>query len=198
MTNKNDEYREILTTHIGSSTCKYNRQGNEKFDLDGLGPKGLCLDLYHSAYPYCLAMLYGAVFSWEEDPEAVHAQCPAPGGNIHYEVRRKRLPEIIEVNGIKKKMEVWINIIDRQKVEEGETAGCQCSHEYGESYEFNQGDYRGQMCPAAFNNIWPEIKALNSGGKTPWITDDGMARGQCPDNIPKIQFEITKNLNDLQ
>ena len=35
-------------------------------------------DLNHSAYPYALAMLYGAVFDFENEPDVVNAQCQAP------------------------------------------------------------------------------------------------------------------------
>ena len=68
----------------------------EEFDVNTMGPKGLCPDLNHSAYPYALAMLYGASFDFEKEKDVVNAQCPAPHGNVHFQVKRITLPKISE------------------------------------------------------------------------------------------------------
>jgi len=170
-------------------TCKYYRKENEVFDLQHLGPKGLCLDLYFSAYPYCLALLYGASFSWEKDKNAVNAQCPAADGSVHFEVRRIPLKKEIISHGIKKKCKIMIKITRVEKPSGTYAHGCTCAHKAGQEFEFNQGDDLSQMCPAAFNNIYPNLKALLSGGNPNWTKGKKIFM-QCPDNISAIMFEI--------
>jgi uncharacterized repeat protein (TIGR04076 family) len=189
---KSEISRQIEVKHSCSGTCKYYRTGKESFNLSTLGPPGLCLDLYSSAYPYCLALLYGAEFSWEKDKNAVNAQCPAPTKTVHFEVRRVPLEKAIMSNGIKKDKNILIRIIDLAESPGEYENGCACNHAPGQEFEFNQGDFLDQMCPAAFYNIYPTIKQVLSRGKLPW-TRAGKVYARCPDNNPKITFEIKEN-----
>lgn len=157
----------------------------EVFDITTMGPKGLCPDLNHSAYPYALAMLYGASFDFENNADVVNAQCPAPEGNVHFQVRRVKLPKVEISKGVKKNVKIFIRITSIDKKAEG----CCCSQKVGEEYEFNQGDLLEQMCPAALYNIYPTLKAVTGHGKERW-TKDGKTFVQCPDNFSKLKFEI--------
>lgn len=189
----------ILVKHVKNSskrdfqcqTCKYYRKESETFDIEHLGPKGLCLDLYYTAYPYFLALLYGAEFSWERDKNIVHAQCPAPAGNIHFEVKRIPLKDEVISKGIKKKCRIILRITKIEEADSEYANNCVCTHKVGQEFEFNQGDFLSQMCPAAFYSIYPVIKTLLNDGKACW-ENQGKVFVQCPDNNTKIMFEITK------
>ena len=173
-------------------TCKYHRFGNEKYNLKNLGPPGICLDLYHSAYPYALALLHGAKFKWmKTDCDVVHAQCPAPTNPVHFEVRRIPLEKVIENNGVKKDKLIMIKIKSIGENTGSYENGCICPHSVGQEYEFNQGDLLEQMCPAAFHELWPTIKTLLNNGKNIW-SKEGTIHMRCPDNVPKIKFKIKK------
>jgi uncharacterized repeat protein (TIGR04076 family) len=179
-------------SNLKKHTCKYYRSMLEEFGLNSLGPEGICLDLYYAAYPYCLALLYGAKFTWENDKNAVNAQCPAPAGNVHFQVMRKPLKKQIISNGIKKKCRIIIKITHIEKSVLKCKNGCDCKLMAGQKFEFNQGDDLNQMCPAAFYNIYPNIKTFMNSKKASWMKD-GKIFMQCPDNISGIMFEITKN-----
>ena len=156
----------MIIKHI-KNNCKYYRKMNETYDMNHMGPEDLCLDLYHSAYPYCLAILYGAKFTWMDDKTCVCGQCPY--GRVHFKV--KRIPIEEEKEGIKKTCRIIIEIISSNN--------CYNNHIVGEEYEFNQGDLLDQMCPAAFYNIYPILKCTS--------TDVNV---ECPDNNTKIGFEV--------
>ena len=185
--------RHIVNTskkYLEKHTCSYYRQCNETFDIEHLGPKGLCLDLYFAAYPYFLGLLYGAEFSWEKDKDAVNAQCPAPDGNVHFEVRRVPLRKEVISRGVRKKYKIMLKIAHvEKKTGEYINNSCICSHKVGEEFEFNQGDFLEQMCPAAFYNIYPVLKLMLNGGKECWKKNNRVYM-QCPDNKTAIMFEV--------
>lgn len=188
--------KKLIVRHIKNTskclkkhTCKYYRAMGEAFDLRHLGPKGLCLDLYFSAYPYCLSLLYGAKFTWEKDKNAVNAQCPVPEGNAHFKVFRQRLEKPVISNGIKKRCKVFIQITRVEKTSNRYRNNCKCFHKIGQKFEFNQGDDLAQMCPAAFYSAYPAIKSILGGGRPAWLKS-GKTYFQCPDNISAIMFEI--------
>lgn len=193
------EGERIIIKHIKNTskknlkkhTCKYYRKELEVFDLDHLAPKGLCLDLYFAAYPYCLSLLYGACFTWEKDKNVVNAQCPAADGNVHFKVKRIPLKKQVISNGIKKNNKIIVEIIRVEKSKGEYENSCICPHETGEKFEFNQGDDLTQMCPAAFYNIYPNLKSMLNKGEPSW-SKNGKVFMQCPDNISGIMFEITK------
>lgn len=194
---KSEKGKSICLTHVENfskqglkkHTCKYFRKKHEKFSLTQLGPKGLCLDLYFAAYPYCLALLYGAHFSWEKDALAVSAQCPAPEGNVHFEVRKEPLTQQILSNGIKKNCKIVITVTAVEPSKKRFRNGCVCRHKKGEKFEFNQGDDLTQMCPAAFYTLYPNLKVMLNGGKASWIKEKKVYM-QCPDNISGIMFKL--------
>lgn len=186
-----NNHKQNLEKQSPKQTCKYYRYCNEAFDLEHLGPKGLCLDLYFAAYPYFLALLYGAKFSWENDKNTVHAQCPAPSGSVHFEVRRIPLEKEILSEGIKKKVKIIVKITYIEEQVGDYNYSCICSQKVGQEFEFNQGDFLEQMCPAAFYNIYPTIKSMLLNREKRW-SKGGKVYMQCPDNNIGIMFEISK------
>ena len=189
---------------VGERTCKYHREIGKTFDINHLGPKGMCLDLYYAAYPYCLALLHDAEFSWmkQKNPNSVQAQCPAPTKSIYFEVNRKKLEQPIESQGVKKDKIITIKI---NKIEDSEGEYCNncvnCPHYPGQEFEFNQGDFLNYLCPAAFYNLWPTIKTIINNGEIPWKNKEtNKVHARCPDNDTRIAFEIEKidNQNETQ
>lgn len=180
--------KNLVIKHIGNNTCKYHRVPGNSYDINHLGPKGLCLDLYHSAYPYFLSLSEGAEFSWMKkiDKDAVYGQCPAYDGSVHFEVRRIPLEKEVLSNGIKKLKDIILTI---SKIEDRQENNCVCPHMVGQKFEFNQGDFLEQICPAAFNNMFPTINTIISGGKSSWEKQNGIYI-MCPDNLTKIEFLI--------
>jgi len=180
---------------VGDITCKYHREIGKTYDIEHLGPKGICLDLYHAAYPYCLALLHGAEFSWMKDknPNSVFGQCSAPIKCVYFEVIRKKLPETIINQGVKKEQQILIKIKEIEDSEGEYNNSCiNCPHKSGQVFEFNQGDFLDELCPAAFNNLWPSLKTILNDGKIHW-EKNGKIYGRCPDNDTRIAFEIKKN-----
>ena len=135
-------------------------------------------------------ILQQAVFDFENEPDVVNAQCPAPHGNVHFQVRREKLPKVEISKGVKKKVKIFIRITSIDDKAEN----CCCNQKVGAEYEFNQGDLLEQMCPAALYNIYPTIKAVTGHGKERW-TKNGKTFVQCPDNFSKLKFEIETKKN---
>lgn len=79
----------INIEHI-SGTCGYHKVKGRVLSLGECVPDEMCPHAFFAAYPYCLALLYNAEFTWMKDTDknAVMAQCPAPWNQVIMKIKR--------------------------------------------------------------------------------------------------------------
>jgi len=151
--------------------CKYHREIGQEYSLKNVVPDGVCFDVLHIAYAYCLGLANKAVFYWTEktDRDAVIAQCPF--GKIVMEVRR-------EEEGKK----VIVRIIEKR----GE---CKKKMEKGQEFLFNLGEDHTTICPAGFNAIYPYLLLVKNKRMRKILVE-------CPDHINRVVYEIERRKNE--
>lgn len=182
--------------HI-SGSCKYHRETGKTYSFKDLVPEDFCPHAYFAAYPYCLSLLYGAIFSWMKkiDENAVEAQCPAPHNPVVMKIWRELIPkDKRKTEKDEDKYNIYIEVIEKVKNSDKSHKCCErCAQtmKIGKMAEFNKGQLPG-ICPAAFNQMFPYLVAMESGGKIDWQNEDGSVILPCPDNISKINFLIKK------
>lgn len=187
--------------------CNYHK-ARECQDNTTLGPKGLCLEVYHNAYPHCLGMLYGATS--EDECTASHLiRCPSHENYVVMEIVRSPLFLRFKLlNIIKKIVNKFFPIaIPRCRIllKVRKVIGdCPKKHKTGDAFEFNLGNlqltsniiiplgYPSEMCPAAFDNLYPFIGWHSLNKRLPWINDDNHSILQCPDHKSNISFRFEK------
>lgn len=175
----------IIKMHTFDPKCKYKlhqRPGSFKASL--LAPKGMCLDAYFSAYPYCLGLMYGAQFRFMKDPNTITFQCPSPTRPIVIEARRIRLG--------RKRIKVMMRVIDILRLKNSCEDSCKgrCSAKIGQEFEFNHMGQCPQMCPAGFLHIFPYLTTLLRGGRVPWATGKNSFLVHCPDERINVSYEV--------
>ena len=57
---------------------------------DDLRSPKLCIDASNAAHPYVLALMFGVVFPFGDDPDVVRVACPDPDNPLILELRRLR------------------------------------------------------------------------------------------------------------
>lgn len=68
---------------------------------------------------------------------------------------------------------------------------CDANHKVGEEWYVDDKTPKG-MCIAAFDVIYPYLKALSFGGSFPWASDADTAVVACPDPENPVVFEIKR------
>jgi uncharacterized repeat protein (TIGR04076 family) len=68
---------------------------------------------------------------------------------------------------------------------------CQAGHCPGQEYILDNFKLSGNLCPDAFNSLWPYIQVLRFGGKYPWGDEDGVSIA-CPDPDNLAVFDIRR------
>ena len=188
--------------------CNYHKAGNF-FDIKEFGPKGLCIEAYHSVYPFCLGMLYGADLFGNKEAENNLAHCPSADNYVVMKINSAPLPLRIKALNIVKsfvnsfypvafsKRRIFIEIVEV-------TGVCPKNHKTGEMFEFNLGNlqltknviislgYEKEMCPAAFNSLYPFLGWYSITKKMPWAQKDSQSVLQCPDHKANVSFEFNE------
>ncbi len=155
--------------------CKYHKIIGQEYNLEQIAPSSMCLDAFHVVYPYGLSLTYGASFSWMEDKDSVIAQCPNKSNTVTFKIRRIRLTE--------KKVRIEIEVIDTK-------GGCRKKHRIGDKFIMNLGDFP-EICPAAFDEIFPYIQILRFGGRVGW-EESGKVFVQCSDHLNTVTYQLIK------
>jgi uncharacterized repeat protein (TIGR04076 family) len=90
---------------------------------------------------------------------------------------------------------VMIKIIKKE-------GNCPCTYRDGDVFEFNPGNlqitkdmilslgYPKEICPAAFDSIYPFLGAYLIRQKLPWANKDFRSIIQCPDHNANVSFKI--------
>lgn len=176
-----------------SHRCRYHKWPlREKYDETNWIPKGLCPEMFHAAYPACLAMIYGG--------EGVPREITCPSGKVRVRIELEDRPlKILREAGMKGFNILRMNTeipLKRCFLRTIEADGCPLGTIAGALYEFNMGDNRG-ICPAMFHNIYPPLSAKMAGRPFPWPELVG-CRGivQCPDSVSGITMKFKENSGD--
>ena len=200
-----DRKQVFVKTEVLKKRCKYHKRAGEKYDMDSLGPPGLCLDAYHVAYPYCLALLYDAEFTKSDERyhhtdsqrDRVLVQCPNPKERVVMEIRRYYvLPKAVKslknlAERILEKLSFPVDVIEyRIGIMVVEVKGnCPHSHKVGEKFWFNirtrlfwLNGRQEEICPASFDQLYPFIALARRGVKIPWSNNGSSACLNCPDD----------------
>jgi len=172
--------------------CKYHPKIGQSIKFRNILPKGVCPYAYAAIYPYALSLLYDAEFSWRKhiDKDSVIAQCLRPGNQMVFKIKRIKNPKINK-RLLKKYQEERYKIIFEFIEKKGGPRNCSDCLGYknmvvGKSFEFNRGDLP-EMCPAAFNQLFPYLASLLTSGKKRF-----KARFACPDPKTDVCFEVSK------
>lgn len=175
-------------THL----CRYHRLPRRvHYDNRLLAPRGMCIDLFHAAYPYGLGMMYGAKFQ-----EPIVVSCPYPSANVCVKLEVKTLLTkplrrfiAYVLSKIGRKVEIpGIRLI--MTILQGANSNCPCAYTQGTQFQFNiwQGK---EVCPALFDALYPAVHNVMRGGHIPWQW--GMENNEivCPDSKSNITLALT-------
>lgn len=163
--------------------CKYHNKKGGIYNRKGLSPDGMCPHLFHKAYPYALALLYGARFKGAEENATIAVTCPALEDPISIEVYRIRQDGVTErIKNFLKELLVLLNLHCNplyyrvyMKVIKA-SWGCRYNHREADVFEFNIGD-SAEVCPAAFDAVFPQL-----------VKQEGSLSIVCPDHLGKVSF----------
>ncbi len=175
--------------------CRYHKYPRRTAYSDGLmAPKGLCIDLFHSAYPACLSLLYSP-----EDRVKSTAWCPNPEANVSVETEKRPT----KTRALRRLLVKILGMLGHPTAEcpdsmivltirTGDAANCPCSHSEGQEFKFNIWLGR-ELCPATFDAVYPSAHNLLRGGGVPWSAGGG-AEGEaaCPDPKGRITMSIKR------
>lgn len=178
-------------THI----CRYHKWPTRtKYTNNLLAPKGMCIDLFHSAYPSCLSLLYGAKFN-----EKVIISCPNPDAGICIELTRhptktKYLRKFIVrlLSKIGRDIELPDTEIIMTIINDN-NAGCLYAYKKGCKFKFNLWSGR-ELCPATFDAVYPFVNNFVRGSFGAWQKkeDNNAAKVVCPDSKSSITMSIVQ------
>jgi uncharacterized repeat protein (TIGR04076 family) len=163
--------------------CRYH-DSSVTYSDDCFASPGLCPDAFHVAYPFALALLYDADFTQRGKKDSVIVGCPRIAG-LRLLVQREERHSIFFLKFIKfleKIFEFFFYPVDKIYNDISLTvvlSGDRCPRNYriGEKYFLNIRN-KEVMCPASFNNIFPQLVRMSYGAEAP---NKAAASLHCPD-----------------
>ena len=184
--------------------CRYNREHGLHYNQGRIAPAGLCPDMFHTAYPYGLSLLYDGSNHFDgKASKNFILKCPAYPNYVSFEVRQEIFilkPLFRAIEWPFKMIRKPIEIIDRNIVIEVKKIHGTCAYglKAGGQYVFNIGN-SPELCPAAFNSLYPYlgIQKDEQGDKESCNASSHLGSAQCPDHKGKITFEIYNRPVDL-
>jgi uncharacterized repeat protein (TIGR04076 family) len=88
-----ESYDVVIKVISQKGTCDAGHKVGDEWVIkgeEGKTPQGMCLSAYSSLDSMAQALMYGASFPWENDPDATTAACPDDLNPVVFEVRRIR------------------------------------------------------------------------------------------------------------
>lgn len=150
-----------MIEQLNHSNCPY--KGKIEFGAT-------CPILYHTLYPYFLALLYDAKFTYNEAGD-IDVCCPAANG-VDTLVRKSNNDGDFDPLMVSDKMD-WVIHAEVVKV-----GGCPHGHKTGDKILFPIIDRDHYMCPAIINNVYPFLPLdippcidLNNLRCPDWVSD---------------------------
>lgn len=160
--------------------CRYHKK-DQHYSQQQMVPRGLCIEAFHSIYPFALGLLYGA------NKNRFQVMCPK--GEVIFDVRREPVDSIKKLKFHLKSLIDPFYPVDPRKhkvlIKVVECKGiCLKKHEGGQEFEFNQ-EKRTELCPAAFDSIFPYIYAYETSKKIP-----DYCSLSCQDHLTNVVFAL--------
>lgn len=167
--------------------CRYHKIIGQEYNLKSITPANLCPDAFHSAYPYCLALLYDA------EIKHVRIKCPNDSNYITMKISKHTfLPEFAEKlknKFLKTATRLGFSgdiIIAKVKIKIENIKGvCPAEYTVGDEFEFNIRK-QTELCPASFASVFPFI---GNNRATYWREKNSSVCIQCPDRTGAV-YEI--------
>ncbi len=66
---------------------------------------------------------------------------------------------------------------------------CHC-HKVGDIFTCDFEKVPGDICAAAWNSLWAQLRTVELGGRHPWDTEAGVTYVGCPDPNKPVVFKI--------
>jgi len=76
------------------------------------------------------------------------------------------------------------------KVTNDENAGVCHMHKLGDTFSCEFERCPGNICAAAWNSMWPQLRVVELGGRHPWDAEPGVTYVGCPDPNKPVVFKI--------
>ena len=80
-----------ITVVSQEGRCDAGHKVGDQWIVDGKTlktPEGMCIFAYQSLQNVLVALMFGASFPWEKDPDSTTVVCPDPGNPCVFELRR--------------------------------------------------------------------------------------------------------------
>ncbi|HAJ56599.1 MAG TPA: hypothetical protein DCL35_02390 [Candidatus Omnitrophica bacterium] len=182
--------------------CRYHAKGC-RYDDTALTPAGLCPEMYHNAYPYCLSLIYGGNFDRE-----ILVRCPSADAQVVVQIRSKPMPLFLLPGQVLRtilNLFTPIEIVRQQAiiVIKNVQGPCFRKHTEGQEYVFPLGSkfftyhWSGgayflekigikvkssqELCPAFFDSCYPLAGYFSKNHSFPWENGCSGKLIQCPD-----------------
>jgi len=133
-----------------------------------LFPNHVCPILYHTLYPYFLALLYGAKFTFNEQGDC-NVACPAEFGVDTIVKMRKN-----DGSYPKPVPDFWRDVIHAEVVSVHGT--CPYNHKVKDVIVFPTCAKEDFACPAGINNVFPFVNPIE-------LSCINRKRLRCPDSL---------------
>ncbi|MBU0477577.1 hypothetical protein KKC91_03295 [bacterium] len=178
--------------------CKYHKKIGEVYSSSAVAPAGLCRELFYTAYPRCLAVLYSGkpTRGWlrGKGVRSMTVRCPAANGiKVLIRVEDIFIPPI---RMVKELVEELCKVIYRPldgpfrkvAIEIIETGSdCPKGYHMGDTFYFNV-DKQDELCPAGFATIYPYLRRMRNTKKNNGLLHS--IKVHCPDCVG-VTYNVT-------
>lgn len=155
----------------------------------------LCLEAYHICYPHCLALSYGASLNNNLN-DFICLRCPSPNHYLKLKIIKKpkigntffRFLDTVLKHIMPRDIlcsNVYIQVVDQK-------GKCPKNIKKGNIFKFNNTFGHTELCPAAFDSLYPSMRLLDKKILPPWSKNGLTATAQCPDHITSIKFQLKR------
>jgi len=86
-----ESYKVNVRVISQKGTCEAGHKAGDEWLVGEKTPEGLCILALGSLLPFITALMFGASFPWEKDPDMTTVACPDAENPVVFELRR--LPE---------------------------------------------------------------------------------------------------------
>ncbi|MBI5873617.1 MAG: TIGR04076 family protein [Candidatus Omnitrophica bacterium] len=182
--------------------CRYHAKGC-RYDGAAITPAGLCPEIYHNAYPYCLSLIYGASFD-----EEILVRCPSTEAQVVVQIRSKPMPLFLMPGQVLRtvlNLFTPIEIARKQAIILIKSVQGPCRKEHKAcqeylfplgskffAYHWSAGAYffeklglklksSKELCPAFFDSFYPISSYFSKNNCFPWKNECNEKIVQCPD-----------------
>ena len=189
--------------------CRYHAKGCH-YDKNSVTPGGICSEIYHNAYPYCLSLIYGANFN-----EEILIRCPSTEACVVVRIYSKPIALFLMPGLILRTILNFftpVEIVRKQAIVQIKAVQGHCAnrHTSGQKYIFpmgsafftyswSAGSYFLEklgakftsskfLCPAFFDSFYPLLGYFSKNHCFPWKNGPEEKLIQCTDHLADIKI----------